>query len=206
MNDAPPYMIGPKDVTKAMLLFNVAPSYDHLTKLIKDGIAIEIHNPDWFDQDQVVKSQELNTQALLQLGKLSAPELIYNVDVIAIFDRLWKNACVKSWEEFKDAILKDQPEFDLTDKAKFALAARTITSASLLINSAAKLHTFSSHFMKLRMKHGVDLGLHSAVTAIPDIRPDDNVGVMSLVSMHGIESPAGDERLYIDLYRPAPNE
>lgn len=201
MNDSPPYEIGPKDVTKDMLLANIAPSYDQLTCLIGEGKAILLHDPEWFDQDQVAKASELDTQALLRMGKLKAPALVYHRDVIESFDRVWKDACANHWDTFKEAVLKDHPDFDLSDKAKVALVARTVVSGSLILGAASKLHMFSAHFMTMRLKHGVDPGVHSAVTAIPDLR-EDGTKVMSLISMHGVESAAGDERLYIDLYRP----
>jgi hypothetical protein len=201
LNTEPPYEIGPKDVDKDMLLANIAPSYDQLSALIAEGKAILLHDPEWFDQDQVAKAAELDTQALIRMGKLKAPVLVYHRDVVDVFDRLYKDACANHWETFKQAVQKDNPDFDFTDKARVALVARTVVSGSVLTNAASKLHMFSAHFMSLRLKHGVDPGVHSAVTAIPDIR-DDGQGVMSLISMHGVESAAGDERLYIDLYRP----
>ena len=201
MNSSPPYEIGPEDVTADMLRANVAPTYDQLSALIGEGKVIRVHDPRFFDQDQVEKSADLDRKALVLMSKLKAPDLMYHRDIVDVFDRVWKHALKGDGEQFKAALLKDDPDFDFSNEDKLAVIARTSASSSVMLNAMSKTHLFSAHFISLRMKHGVDPGVQSAVTAVPDIKADGTV-TMSLISIHGIENDLGDERLYIDLYRP----
>lgn len=201
MNTTPPYEIGPEDVTKDMLLRNVAPGYDQLTCLIAEGLAIPVHDPDLFDQSQVSQKRDLDSAALATMGKLNAPLLVYHREIIDIFDRLWTRTMKDKREEFTSGLLHDRPELDLNDHALVARIARTVTSNALMGPAMGSASRYSAYFVSERLKHGLDPGVHSAVAAVPDLKANGDP-THSLISIHGVENNLGDERLYVDLYRP----
>lgn len=201
INANPPYNLTPDEITKAMLEHNVAPSYDQITCMIAEGDVIPVHDPAWFDQAEVAQKGELDRAALTTLSKLTAPLLVYHVDVIGVFDRLWQDALKNHGERFRASLLLDNPALDLQDEKVIERVARTSMSIAVMAEAMAHCHAYSAHFIGLRIKLGVELGLTSAITRLPDL-DEKGQPAISLISVHGVENKLGDERLYVDLFRP----
>lgn len=201
MNNQPPYEIQPDDIDKSMLERNTAPTYDQLTCLIAERKAIAVHDPEVFDQSQVSQKKDLDAAALATMHKLNAPLLVYHQQIVDIFDRIWAHAMKHQKDRYVASLLHDHPGLDLKDLDLVARISRTVTSQSIMQQAMATTARFSAWFVTQRILHGLDPGVHSAVTNLPDVKQDGDLTV-SLISIHGVENNLGDERLYVDLYRP----